>query len=173
MNYKYFQFENLESKESIEEFNDKANILFEILQQKVNSEEEKDLDKYLFFVKDKAETINMSYLDLILKDIVFLQAKSIEITKLMNIFIRRMNNEIENADEKSTEISLNILNETHSRVSRNIRKIEKRYNSFYSIKKTSVGDDQFILYTDSYNKENSDDKKNQRFNVGKLGESYI
>ena len=84
----------------------------------------------------------------------------------MNLFIRRMTNEIENADIKSTEISLNILNETHSRVNKNIRKIEKSYDSFQSLRNLETNKDEYIYIVD-LPKEGRHEEKDRSNSINK------
>lgn len=166
MTYKYFQVEQIESQKSIEKFNKSVDELYKIFEKKIELEKDLDLEKYFSCIKNKATTNHITYLNLIQEDVSFLKAKSSEITKIMNLFIRRMTNEIENADIKSTEISLNILNETHSRVNKNIRKIEKSYDSFQSLRNLETNKDEYIYIVD-LPKEGRHEEKDRSNSINK------
>ena len=163
----YFQIEKIESQQSIEKFNENVDQLYKMLEKKIKLENEAEFEKYYFCIKDKANKKHMTYLNLVQKDVSLLKARSSEITKIMNVFNRRINNEIKSNNHKSTEITLSILNETHSRVNRNIQKIEKTYNSFQPIKNAQSDRESFVYYVDSY-KERESGEKNRTYNFDKF-----
>lgn len=168
----YNQIIQIEGQKSIKEFNASVDELYTVLQEKIDDKKEEQLQDYLLFIQKKAENKSYSYLDMISKDTEFLKTKSLEISKIINLFTRRIKNEITYSSEKSTEISLNILNETHSRLNKNIRKIEKNYNSFYSITQGKNGEEKFILINKVYCKEEKLDE-NRKYIISKIGEPNV
>ena len=110
------------SIQSLNEYKKNKNELMNVLNKKLKAEDNQELITYLTQVKE-LENQRINYIALIEKKHSYNKNTKDIVNKISDIFSRRLRLEIDNINDKSLEVSINILNSTIGSINEQLKKI--------------------------------------------------
>lgn len=134
--------------QSLTEYKHNKNELINKLKLKTESEDNKELIAYLSHVKD-LENQRVNYIKKIEKNLNIQKYNKELIDKISSIFSQRLRLEIDNINDKSTEVSINILNSTIGSINEHFKDIVR--GSEINYKPMNIKENSFSFSTKNLN----------------------